>query len=84
MRRRLENLLLVSLILGTLAVPAGAFGANPSDPGGIAGQTQDLVSVQGGAGLPFTGLNLALIVIGGLVLLGTGIVLRRLNGSNEK
>lgn len=74
----------VSLALGTLVLPMGAFGANPSDDGGIAGQTQTLVSVQGEAGLPFTGLDLALIVIGGLALLGTGVLLRRLNGSNEK
>lgn len=42
--------------------------------GGTQGQLGETGS--GGGALPFTGLNLALIVIGGLVLIGTGAALR--------
>jgi hypothetical protein len=65
------------LLVGTLWVPTTALGANPSDPGGVAGQTQQLITAQGAGGLPFTGIDLALVAIGGLTLLATGILLRR-------
>lgn len=71
------------LLLGMLWLPAAAFGANPSDPGGVAGQTQELITVQGGGGLPFTGLDLVLVVVGGLALLATGMLLRRRSGPRE-
>lgn len=82
--KRLRSLLFVALALGTFVVPAAALGGtNPSTHGNTAGVAQGLLSSQGGNDLPFTGLNLALIVIGGLVLLGTGILLRRRSGSSE-
>jgi hypothetical protein len=81
--KRLRSLVFAALVLGTLVVPATALGADPSSDGNTAGVAQGLLSSQGGDDLPFTGLNLALIVIGGVVLLGTGILLRRRSSSNE-
>jgi hypothetical protein len=71
-------------VVALLAVPATALAGNasssstlgtsggPSDPEGIAGSVQSL---------PFTGLNLALVIVVGLALVATGIFLRRRGSS---
>lgn len=76
---------LVSLSTGVgLFIAGAAFGAGSTSVGGYggtAGQTQAAIH-QGVLGntngtLPFTGMNLTLIAAAGVVLLLTGIVLRR-------
>lgn len=52
-----------------------AFAANPSGTPGQGGGAQG--EAEGGGGLPFTGLNLALIVLGAVALLAVGVALRR-------
>ncbi|HYY76826.1 MAG TPA: hypothetical protein VE644_10950 [Gaiellaceae bacterium] len=45
--------------------------------GGVAGNVQGEVQGGGGGSLPFTGLDLLLLVAAGALLLGAGLVLRR-------
>lgn len=58
-----------------------ALGATPSQTaysgGGFAGNEVQSAGGVAGSTLPFTGLDLALLVIGGLALLVAGMVLRR-------
>lgn len=47
--------------------------------GGVGGEVQGDVGGSGGSGaLPFTGLDLGLLVVGGLVLVVAGLTLRKL------
>jgi hypothetical protein len=66
--------MVVALVVAPTAV-AGAYVSGGGDAQG------DVASGVGGASsggnLPFTGLDLALIVIGGVALLATGLLLRR-------
>lgn len=83
----LRRLTLLSLALAALAVPAAPAAASVTDgyatPGGVS-QTQvsdpTTTSSRSGSTLPFTGLDLGLIVAGGVVLLGGGLVLKRFAG----
>ena len=61
-------------VLGALE-STGAGAAGPGVPG--AGGTAN----DGGASLPFSGLELALVALAGAALLGTGVALRRLTGA---
>ena len=72
--------------LAALAVPATAFAGNPSDggalgvSGGVGGPTEAAGNVGGAAvsnGLPFTGLDLGLVIGVGLALVVLGVLLRR-------
>ena len=74
-----------------MVAPAAMAGADPSSSvySGVAGNVQNDVasgalgaSPAGGA-LPFTGLNLALIVIGGVALVAMGLVLRRRSAADR-
>ncbi len=49
----------------------------PSDGSGVLGQSEDAGGV-----LPFTGLDLAIVVLGGVALLAAGLILRR-RGSSQ-
>ena len=71
--------LLMVVSTGLLVAPAAfAAGSAPSGYGGGAGVQNEVGGVQSAGGtLPFTGLDLALLVIGGLMLLVVGMVLRR-------
>ena len=64
-------------VLGGLESTDGGAGgaAGPSAP--AAGAAAD----DGGASLPFSGLELALVALAGAVLLGTGVAMRRLTGA---
>jgi hypothetical protein len=68
-----------------LVVPSVALAGNTSDTSGVLGASGSgsggALSESGGA-LPFTGLNLALIIVAGLALVATGVLLRR-RGSTE-
>jgi hypothetical protein len=76
-KRRLFVLLFVNVIALSLAASALAAGGTVlSGYGGLAGVAQSKV-VQPGGGLPFTGLNLALIAAGAVALIVTGFTLRR-------
>jgi hypothetical protein len=76
-------LILAALSLVALALSAVAFGAPSSalldEYSGLAGVEQGVAGqgVQGSGTLPFTGLDLALVVGGGMLLLLTGWTLRR-------
>jgi hypothetical protein len=71
------------LALAPTALAAGASGSAGQGYGGNAGNVQNEVSqggvhaVASGSSLPFTGLDLALLVAGGLTLLIVGAGLRR-------
>ena len=58
---------------------AVAVAQDPDDTGygGVAGDVQGEVQGGGGGALPFTGLDLLLLVAAGALLLGAGLVLRR-------
>jgi hypothetical protein len=76
----------ISILLGlvvTLVVPAVAFGGNQSSTPSDGGSAQGALSSGGEGSLPFTGLNLALIVLAGVALVATGLLLRRRARSNE-
>ena len=72
---------------GVLAVVAtaallsasGALAASPAGAGygGQGGVQSDVAGAGGGSGLPFTGLDLTLLVIGSLLLVVVGVTLRR-------
>ncbi len=82
----LHRLILLSLALAVLAIPAApAAAASTTDgyatPAGVS-QTQvsdgtRTTSSTSGSTLPFTGLDLGLMLVGGAVLLGGGLVLKR-------
>lgn len=65
-----------------LAAPSAALAGNPSDTGGAAG-VQGTLSSGGGGNLPFTGLNIAVIAIAGVLLIGAGMLMRR-RGASER
>jgi hypothetical protein len=70
--------------LAALALVPAAFGAAQQNYSGIGGNVQSEVQKSGSAGagvagLPFTGLDLALIVGGGLVLVLAGGAIRRVS-----
>jgi hypothetical protein len=84
----LRRLILLSLALAVLAVPAAPAVASVTDgyatPAGVS-QTQvtdgtrnaNSTASTSGSTLPFTGLDLGLMLLGGVVLLGGGLVLKR-------
>lgn len=86
--RRL-GFLIGSMIVLTASVGVGvAFaggGASVAGYGGNAGTAQGQINAAtGGNGtLPFTGMNLAFVVLAACVLLGTGLLLRR-RGSSQR
>jgi hypothetical protein len=68
---------------GTAGGVAGqvAQGGNGNNPNGTAGTGSVATRASGNSGfLPFTGLDVALLIGGGLLLLGTGVGLSRLVG----
>ena len=79
----LRRLLIPFGLLTTLVIPAVAMAGNQSGTPGDAGSAQGALSSGGSGSLPFTGLNLALIVLAGAALIATGFVLRRRTGSSE-
>lgn len=81
---KVRRLLIGLGLVVILVLPSAALaGTNPSDTSGVAGASGSggALSESGGA-LPFTGVNLALIVVAGLALVATGLMLRR-RGSSE-
>ena len=72
---------LMAVPIALVVAPAAAFAAGTAPThgyGGGAGVQNEVGGVQAAGGsLPFTGLDLALLVIGGLMLLVVGMVLRR-------
>lgn len=85
----MKRLALIALIVTCFAVPATATAQNPytnvagttqGGGGGTTPQTQAVATTDAGGGgesLPFTGLELSLMLGAGVLLLGTGLVLRR-------
>jgi hypothetical protein len=72
--------LIATLAMAFAALAAPALAAVPIqegyDPQGVA-QT-DIANGQGSGTLPFTGLDLALVLAGGLVLIAVGVTMSRL------
>lgn len=80
---------MVASLATLLAIPAVAFAGDPSNGPGSGGEAQGAVEsgvVSGGTqgALPFTGLNLALIVIAGVALVATGLLLRRRSSTSDR
>jgi hypothetical protein len=66
-----------TLVFAAVAFAAGV-GTSVSAYGGEAGRAQASVAgAVNGSSLPFTGVNLGLIVLAGLVLVAAGLLLRR-------
>ncbi len=80
----MKHIMLVALLLVSLALPAAAFAQDASEGyGQIAGAVSggdpasgDVQTVSGDQ-LPFTGLEVGVVALGGALLLGGGLVLRR-------
>jgi hypothetical protein len=66
------TVLVASALTTTIALGASSSGSAYGGQGGVEGQ------VETGGALPFTGLDLALLIGGGLLLLAVGAGLRRL------
>jgi hypothetical protein len=80
---------LITLLASTALVTAATALAQDTQPGGypgggIGGDVEGRLGTSAGGTLPFTGLNLVLLVVGGAVLiaLGTLIVLRGRSGDS--
>ncbi len=82
---------IVSGAVALIAAPAALAGPDPSSSvySGVAGNVQNdigsgaLGASPAGGALPFTGLNLALIVLGGVALVAMGLVLRRRSATDR-
>jgi hypothetical protein len=78
--KNIRRILIALAGVAALALPATALAGNPS--------TGDVLSVSGSTGgggsLPFTGMNLAVVVAIGLGLLLLGFVLRRRTGNQTR
>ncbi len=73
----MKHVMLVALLLVSLALPAAAFAQDASEGyGQVAGAAGEVRQVSGGQ-LPFTGLEVGVVALGGALLLGGGLVLRR-------
>ncbi len=75
----------IGLLVSTafFAVPAAAFaGTDPSTGANTGDGIQGAVSSSGSGSLPFTGLNLAIVLAGGLLLVAVGILMRRRGAEN--
>jgi hypothetical protein len=71
------RMILTTLAIAALTAPAAALAADPSNgepPPGAGGGAGGQVT---GGSLPFTGLNLGLILAGAAMLIATGLLLRR-------
>ena len=89
--RHILALCALSLVLAPAALAAGSAGAGYGGGGGTvqqevgqqAGQSQGTLATTGSKGsLPFTGLDLGLLVAGGAVLLVVGASIRRASRRN--
>jgi hypothetical protein len=68
-----------TMLLGTPTALAGGYVSSGSEGGAASGASG---SATAAGSLPFTGLDLALIVVGGLMLLASGLLLRRASRSS--
>jgi hypothetical protein len=82
----LRRLIVLSLALAVLAIPTAPAVASVTDgyatPAGVSqtqvtDPTRNATTSTSGSTLPFTGLDLGLMLVGGVVLLGGGLVLKR-------
>ena len=82
----LRRIILLSLAIAALAIPAAPAVASVTDgyvtPAGVSqtqvtDPTRNATTSTSGSTLPFTGLDLGLMLVGGVVLLGGGLVLKR-------
>jgi hypothetical protein len=84
-KRKLAAIGSAALLLG---LAGGAAGQSPSDTqyggGNVGGKQGGEVAVAGEGGLPFTGLNLALVALGGAGIAATGLVLRRVGRNKSR
>jgi hypothetical protein len=69
--------LFVGAVLAVAAVAVPVAGAEGTVSGGYAGQAGSVQGQLGSGGLAFTGIDIALVVVGGLALMLFGLVLRR-------
>jgi hypothetical protein len=79
MRSLWSVLATAAVLLAFVALPAIA-SAEPTDDvyGGTLGQVESSTQAKpNDNGLPFTGLDVGIVVLGGAFLIGTGLVIRR-------
>src|SRR5205085_2035402 len=88
-------LLLICLVgMLALAAPAMAQSVGTDAYGGVVGvqssggngdvSSGGTEAAQNSGGLPFTGLEVGAVLAGGILLLGTGLAVRKFSGSGEK
>ena len=81
---RICRVLVGGVAAALVVTPAALGGGYISNGGGAQGDVESGVGGAASAGsLPFTGLDLALIVVGGMALLVTGFLLRRAGRSRD-
>jgi putative cell wall-binding protein len=87
--RKVTSLLVCLVVVLAFAAPAVAQNATQDAYNGLAGAEQGgggsgtVADTGGGGSLPFTGLQLALIVGAGVGLLGAGVAMRRASRFRE-
>ncbi|MFN8174376.1 MAG: hypothetical protein U0T02_04835 [Solirubrobacteraceae bacterium] len=84
----MRKLTLLTVLLVALAVPSTALGSDACGYSNVAGiqsnGSSPTCSVTTGSGnLPFTGLDLGIVLGAGLLLLGAGLTLRRFSGARR-
>ncbi|HSC90992.1 MAG TPA: hypothetical protein VLB86_04995 [Gaiellaceae bacterium] len=76
-RRRLVASVIAAALIGAPSALAASPGTALDGYGGEAGGTQGGLAGQQGGVLPFTGVQLGLVTLGGIALIGSGVALRR-------
>lgn len=88
----MRKLTLLVMLLVALAVPPAASAQGSCNANGysnVAGIQPNgtnpacTVTTASSGNLPFTGLDLGIVLVAGVLLLGSGLVLRRLSGSRQ-
>jgi hypothetical protein len=95
----MKRIVTLAAMIGALVLPAAAFASGSStcqsynpqlcqvvsdtSAANAAGQTSTTATTASASTLPFTGLDVGLLVVGGAVLLGAGLLVRRFSRETD-